>query len=106
MRRRGRPGLLGTVGRTAVIAGTATATANAVNRSSQQRAMTQQQAAAYRADQAAAAQAPPPPPPPPPPAASGGTDLVSQLTDLARLRDSGVLSADEFDAAKARLLAP
>jgi hypothetical protein len=96
--------LLGTVGRTAVIAGTATATANAVNRSSQQRAMTQQQAAAYRADQAAAAQAPPPPPPPP--AASGGTDLVSQLTDLARLRDSGVLSADEFDAAKARLLAP
>jgi hypothetical protein len=97
MRRRGRPGLLGTVGRTAVIAGTATATANAVNRSSQQ-----------RADQAAAPAAAPaaPPPPPPPTASSGGTDLASQLTDLARLRDTGVLSAEEFDAAKARVLAP
>ena len=33
-------------------------------------------------------------------------DLVSRLADLARLRDSGALSAAEFDAAKARLLAP
>jgi hypothetical protein len=33
-------------------------------------------------------------------------DLVSRLTELARLRDSGALSAAEFDAAKARLLAP
>ena len=32
-------------------------------------------------------------------------DLVSRLADLARLRDSGALSAAEFDAAKARLLA-
>ena len=34
----GRPGLLGTVARTAVIAGTATVTANAVSRHGQQRA--------------------------------------------------------------------
>ena len=33
-----------------------------------------------------------------------GSDLVSRLDDLARLRDSGVLSAAEFDSAKARLL--
>lgn len=33
-----------------------------------------------------------------------GDDLVSQLDDLARLRDSGVLSAAEFEAAKSRLL--
>jgi hypothetical protein len=32
-------------------------------------------------------------------------DLVSRLADLARLRDSGALSATEFEAAKARLLA-
>jgi hypothetical protein len=33
-------------------------------------------------------------------------DLVSRLADLARLRESGALSAAEFEAAKARLLAP
>ena len=31
---------------------------------------------------------------------------IVQLADLARLRESGALSAAEFDAAKARLLAP
>jgi Short C-terminal domain len=110
MLRRGRPGLLGTVARTAVVAGTATATVNAVNRRGQERAVEAEQAAAYRTQQ----QAPPPPAAPqaaaPPPSApqpsSGGSDLVSQLTDLARLRDAGVLSPAEFDAAKARLLAP
>jgi len=52
--------------------------------------------------------APPPPqyaPPPPAPAAGGGTDVVSQLTELAKLRDAGVLSPEEFEAAKAKLLA-
>ena len=38
----------------------------------------------------------------PPP---GGNDLVTQLADLARLRDSGALSAAEFEKAKSRLLA-
>ena len=33
-------------------------------------------------------------------------DLVSQLADLARLLESGALSAAEFEAAKARLLTP
>ena len=69
LRRRGR--LLGTVARTAVVAGTATATANAVNRHSQNKAAEKEAAA----EQEAAEQAPPPPPqpvyqapPPPPPA--------------------------------------
>jgi Short C-terminal domain len=104
MRRRGRPGLLGTIGRTAVIAGTASATANAVNRSAHNRAVTEQQAAAFRADQAAQAAPQQAPPPQQAAAPSGGTDLVSQLTDLARLRDAGALSPQEFDAAKAKLL--
>ncbi len=42
MRRMGRPGLLGTMARTAVVAGTASATVNAVNR---HQAAGQQQAA-------------------------------------------------------------
>jgi hypothetical protein len=33
-----------------------------------------------------------------------GDDLVGQLADLASLRDSGAISAAEFEAAKARLL--
>jgi len=33
-----------------------------------------------------------------------GGDLVSQLDDLAKLREAGVLSAAEFEAAKSRLL--
>ena len=102
MRRRGRPGLLGTVGRTAVVAGTATATA--VNRHAQNKAAEKQQAAANEAQQAA----PPPAPvaPAPAPAPAGGDDLVSKLTELAKLRDSGVLSQEEFEQAKALVLNP
>jgi len=37
----------------------------------------------------------------PPP---GGDDVVTRLGDLARLREAGVLSADEFEVAKAKLL--
>jgi len=54
--------------------------------------------------------APPPPPqyaapPPPPPAApAGGTDIAAQLQQLAQLRDQGVLTPAEFDAAKQKLL--
>ena len=109
LRRRGRPGIVGTVARTAVIAGTATATAGAVSRHSQQKQAEKQ---AY-ADQQAAAQQPPPdqappPPPPPPPAPAAAApaqdDLVAQLNKLAGLRDGGVLTEDEFAAAKAKLL--
>ncbi len=34
----------------------------------------------------------------------GGNDLVTQLGDLAKLRDKGVLSQAEFETAKSRLL--
>jgi len=104
MRRRGRPGLLGTVGRTAVVAGTATATANAVNRHAQNKAAEKEQAAAPPAPAA-----PPPPAPVAPasaPAPAPGDDLVSKLTELAKLRDSGVLSQEEFEQAKALVLNP
>ncbi|MFD8102524.1 SHOCT domain-containing protein [Nocardia fluminea] len=95
----GRPGLIGTIARTAVVAGTATATSNAMNRRGAQRAAEQQ---AY-----AQQQAPPPPQqqaPPPPPAPSGGDDTVAQLGKLAELHSAGALSDAEFAAAKAKLL--
>lgn len=109
LRRRGR--LLGTVARTAVIAGTATATAGAVNRHQQNKAAEKEAAA----EQEAADQAPPPPPqpvyqappPPPPPAAPAPPaedDLVGRIQQLAGLRDAGVLSEEEFAAAKGKLL--
>jgi Short C-terminal domain/Domain of unknwon function (DUF3824) len=50
-------------------------------------------------------QAPPPqyqqPPPPPPPSAS--SPMIDQLNKLAELHDQGVLTDDEFAAAKAKL---
>ena len=104
MRRRGRPGLLGTVGRTAVVAGIATATANAVNRHAQNKAAEKEQAAAPLPPAA-----PPPPAPVAPasaPAPAPGDDLVSKLTELAKLRDSGVLSQEEFEQAKVLVLNP
>ncbi|UPO78103.1 hypothetical protein [Arthrobacter sp. Helios] len=68
--RGGRPGLLGTIARTAVISGTAQATSNAVNRRA--RARSEREYAAANVPE----QAPPPPPAPrsrplrPPPAAT------------------------------------
>jgi len=120
-RRRGRPGLLGTVARTAVVAGTASATAGAVNRHQQQKQAEKQ----ALADQQAAEQQPEPQPQPvyqaPPPQyqqpapqyqqpepaaepAPAGDDLVGKINQLAQLRDSGVLSDEEFSAAKGKLL--
>jgi Short C-terminal domain len=65
--------------------------------------------AELESEQMAAAAPPPPPPPvaaapPPPPAAPAG-DLVSRLQELKALQDQGVLTPEEFDAAKAKLLA-
>ena len=101
--RRGRPGLVGTMARTAVIAGTATATSNAVSRRQQGRAQQQADAAAYQEQQ----YAPPPPQqyaPPPPVAAPAGDDLVTKIQELAQLHQQGILTDDEFAAAKQRLL--
>lgn len=94
MRRFGRPGLLGTVARTAVIAGTATATRNALDRRQQRNAEEEAEAAAYEQQVAA--------PPAPPTAAPDA--LGDQLTRLATLHESGALTDEEFAAAKLRLL--
>ena len=49
-------------------------------------------------------QPPPPPPAPPPPAApSQSSAMLDQLNQLAALHQQGVLTDDEFSAAKAKL---
>ncbi|MBO0843791.1 MAG: SHOCT domain-containing protein [Nocardioides sp.] len=45
-----------------------------------------------------------PPPPPPPPAADEADDLTSQLQRLGDLHQQGILSDEEFAAAKSRLI--
>lgn len=95
MRRVGRPGLLGTMARTAVIAGTAGAVNRSMTRAAAGREQTQAEAAAYREQQAA---------PAPAQAPSGGEDVIAKLDQLAQLHASGVLTDAEFAAAKAKLL--
>lgn len=117
--RMGRPGLIGMAARTAVVAGTATAVSGNVQRRQAQRAqdkydqqqyeaeqqqaqmqqMAQQAAAQQAAQQQAAAAAAPAAP------ASAGDDMMAQLQQLATLHSQGILSDDEFSAAKAKLLA-
>ncbi len=106
-RRRGRPGLVGTMARTAVIAGTATAVSGSIQQKQQAGAAQAQAAAQQEAAQAAQAAPPPPPAPAAPqdaPPAAGSGDLMDQLERLANLKTSGLLSDEEFSAAKAQLL--
>jgi len=95
MRRMGRPGLLGVAARTAVIAGTATAASGAVARRGQQRAA-QQEAAQQQVQQA---------PAPEPAAAGGENSMIEELKQLAELKDQGILTDEEFQAQKAKVLA-
>lgn len=83
---RGGPGLLRTVGRTTVIAGTATAVSRGVSGAM---------------DAAAQQQAPPPADAP----VAGGADRIAMLQQLGELRAQGVLTDAEFEAEKARVLA-
>lgn len=111
-RRQGRPGFLGTMARTAVIAGTASAVSGSVA----QRQHTNVQAAAQ------SQQAPPvpstvhpsvdeqpfsppaaPPAPEPPPTRQ---TTIAERERLVVLKQQGHLTDNEFAALKARLLAP
>ena len=121
---RGGPGLLRTAATTAVVAGTATAVSKGVSGSMDKAAMSKQQqleqqaaqnaanqsqaeleqvkaqlaamqAQQLQADQAQASTAAAP---------SAQPDLIAQLQQLTQLKQSGALSEDEFQAAKAKLL--
>lgn len=106
----GRPSLLGTMARTAVIAGTAQAAAGSVAQAqaAKQQAAANEAAAKQQAqaelgqlrnqvEQLQVSQ------PTPAPAPAGG-DLMAQLQQLAAMKESGLLTEAEFAAAKAKLL--
>lgn len=88
----GRRPVLRTVGRTAVIAGTATAVGGRVAR--RQNAKLDQQA---EQQQMAAQQ--------PAEAAPAAEDPMDQLKKLAELKDQGILTEQEFSDQKAKILA-
>jgi outer membrane protein OmpA-like peptidoglycan-associated protein len=105
VRRVGRPSMLGTAARTAVVAGTATAVVGGVSHRQQEKAqqasdaqayqqMQQQQAMEAAAQQAAAPAAAPAPAP----------DPIAELERLAQLKQQGILTDEEFAAAKAKVL--
>jgi len=91
------------VARTAAIAGTATAVSNRVSRRQAGRWAEQDQ----QQYQEQAYQAPPPAAAPAAPAAPAGSDMdakLAQLKDLGELKAAGVLSEEEFEAQKYRIL--
>ena len=103
------PGLLRGVARTAVVAGTATAVSGRVQRrqaekyASRDAQIYADRNAAYQED-VQQQQAAPPPPPPAPAAAAAEETPADQITRLGELKAQGLLTDEEFAAAKARLL--
>ena len=94
------PGLMRGMARTAAVVGTATATRNAVNRR-----QADKNAQAYTQAMQSAA------PPPqevvyvaPPPAPAPEEDVITQLERLGALKAQGLLTEEEFQAQKAKLL--
>ena len=92
MRRRG-PGVVGAVARTAVVAGTATAVSGRVARRQQNKYAAQDE---HAYEQQAAA--------PPAPVAEAEPDYVAELEQLAKLKDQGIISPEEFAAKKQQIL--
>jgi hypothetical protein len=85
------PGLLRGIGRTAVIAGTASAVGGRV-RHRQEKRWAEQEGPAPAQEAPAAPQ-------------GGGSSTLDQLRQLGELKDQGVLTDEEFAAQKAKLLA-
>ena len=93
------PGLVRGMARTAAVVGTATATRGAVNRR-----QAKKNAAAYSQamDETQAQEAPPPEEYYEPPAQE--EDTITQLERLGALHAQGILTDEEFDAQKAKIL--
>lgn len=93
MRRRG-PGLIGVAARTAVVAGTATAVSGAVHNKQEAKQAAAQQQAAAQAQPVAAPVAEEP----------AGDPQIEKLKELGALHQQGLLTDEEFAAAKAKIL--
>jgi hypothetical protein len=97
------PGLVRGMARTAAVVGTATATRNAVNR---RQADKNAQAYAQAMNSVSAEQAPPPQEQyaPAPAAPAPEDDMITQLERLGALKAQGLLTDEEFAAAKQKLM--
>jgi multidrug resistance efflux pump len=101
---------LGTAARTAVVAGTATAVVGGMSHRQQEKSQQAAEAQAYEqqqqqaAMQAAAEQAVAAQQAAAPAAAPAAADPIAELERLAQLKQQGILSDEEFAAAKAKLL--
>jgi hypothetical protein len=102
-RRQGRPGLVGTMARTAVITGTASAVSGSVAQRQHARAQAAPQLAPPPSAAAPSADEPPAPADPGSPSVQ---TTIGELERLVALKQQGLLTEDEFAAMKARLLAP
>jgi hypothetical protein len=98
MRRRG-PGLVRGVARTAVVAGTASAVSGRVQRRQEERWAGQEQEAATEAQKEAQ-----PAVPEPLSSAPAVEGYVAELEDLARLRNQGIITEEEFQTKKRQVL--
>jgi hypothetical protein len=110
------PGLVRGMARTAAVVGTATATRNAVDRRQADKnakayaeaTNTYNQEVYGQQPQQVVYAAPPPqayaPPPPAPAPAPAQDDVIAQLERLGALKAQGLLTDEEFAAAKAKLL--
>jgi len=90
------PGLMRGVARVAVVSGTATAVSNRVSRRQAGRWSAQAEQQQPQPQQYAA---------PPPPPAEAAPDTVTQLKELAELKNQGILTEAEFETQKAKVLA-
>jgi hypothetical protein len=105
MRRRGGRGVIGVMATTAVVAGTAGAVGHhqqqkyAKQAQAQQAEAAEQQQVADLQAQVDAMQAPAPAP-----AAGGSPDMMAQLQQLESMQAAGLLTAEQFEAAKNKLL--
>lgn len=92
-------GLLGSVAKTAVVAGTAQATRNAVNRRGAEKNVRAYSEAAdeVQGQQIEYTQ-------PQQSASAPQEDMISQLERLGALKDQGILTEEEFQSQKAKIL--
>lgn len=101
------PGLLRGIARTAVVAGTATAVSGRVQRRQAERFAGRDAQIYAQREQAYEQEAYEQPgyqQPAPAPSSSSTDNMIAQLEQLAKLKEQGILTEDEFAAQKARIL--
>ena len=97
-------GLLAGMAKTAVVAGTAQATRNAVNRRQAEKNIQAYSDASQQVQGQKVVYAQQPQQAAPAPAPASHEDTLSQLERLGALKDQGILTDEEFQAQKAKIL--